>query len=87
MNKVAGDAFRDEIAGLFRDAGYGVSTEVGKRTPFGRRVIDIEISRNGQVLGGIETKVGKSAYTTYQRAKDAALYILNDYPVQLVRKP
>ena len=86
-NKIAGDAFRDEIAGLFRAGGYGVRTEVGKLTPFGRRVIDIEVSRGGQVLGGIETKVGGSRYTSYQRAKDAALYILKDYPVQLVRKP
>jgi RHS repeat-associated protein len=84
-NKVAGDAFRDEIAGLFEKAGYGVRTEVYKRTPFGKRFIDIEISRDGTVLGGIETKFGKSTYTAYQRAKDAALKVLEDYNVQVVR--
>ena len=84
-NKVAGDAFRDKIADLFRQAGYGVRTEVAKKTPFGQRMIDIEVSRNGEVLGGIETKLGSGRYNAYQRAKDAALKLLHDYTVQVVR--
>jgi RHS repeat-associated protein len=83
-NKVAGDAFRDEIASAFESNGYGVAKEVGKRTPFGRRVIDVEVSRNGEVLGGIEAKAGKSRYLPWQMAKDEYLRRAG-YPVQLVR--
>ena len=50
--------FRDEIADLMRAAGRGVETEVRKITPFGPRVVDIEVSNGGQILGGIETKLG-----------------------------
>ncbi len=85
INKRVGDAFRDEIADAFRRNGYDVATEVGKRTPFGRRVIDIEVSRDGRVLGGIETKSGNSPYTAWQQAKDAWLR-LNGYFVDVVRK-
>jgi RHS repeat-associated protein len=82
-NKARGDAFRDEIADLVgkdRD----VQTEVVKQTPFGKRVIDIEVSKNGKVLGGIETKTGNSRYSASQRAKDEWLR-QNGYPVDLVR--
>jgi hypothetical protein len=66
-----------------------VSTEVFKRTPFGARYIDIEVSQGGRVLGGIETKVGSSPYTPLQRLKDIWLDLNTPggYPVQLVRKP
>lgn len=84
-NKIAGDAFRDEIAELFKRAGYQVRTEVTKRTPFGVRRIDIEVSRGGRVLGGIETKTGRSRYTAAQRAKDKALKLLENYTVDVVR--
>lgn len=86
INKRVGDAFRDEVADAFRNNGYDVATEVGKRTPFGRRVIDIEVSRAGKVLGGIETKTGNSPHTTWQQAKDAWLR-LNGYFVDVTRKP
>jgi RHS repeat-associated protein len=85
INKRMGDAFRDEIADLFRKNGYDVATEVGKRTPFGRRVIDIEVSRGGRLLGGIETKTGNSPHTVWQQAKDAWLR-LTGYFVDVVRK-
>ena len=92
-NRIAGNAFRDQIADEFRQNGYTVTTEVYKRTPFGKRFIDIEVARNGQTLGGIETKVGGSRYIAEQRAKDAWLLrygALNDpnripYPVVVVR--
>jgi RHS repeat-associated protein len=83
-NKVAGDAFRDEIASAFESNGYGVAKEVGKRTPFGRRVVDLEVTRNGNVLGGIEAKAGSSRYLPWQMAKDAYLGKAG-YPVQVVR--
>ncbi len=85
-NRLAGNAFRDEFADLLRKEGRDVVTEVYKSTPFGRRFIDIEVSINGRVLGGIETKVGNSRYIATQRAKDAWLKIANDYPVNIVRK-
>ncbi|MBE7448009.1 MAG: hypothetical protein HS111_03710 [Kofleriaceae bacterium] len=83
-NKAAGDAFRDEIANALKAAGREVETEVIKQTPFGRRVIDIEVSQHGRVLGGIETKVGGSRYLPSQRAKDEWLR-LHGYIVDLVR--
>src|SRR5579864_1376546 len=85
-NKATGDAFRDEVAGSLKSAGRDVQTEVSKKTPFGRRVIDIEVSHNGKVLGGVETKTGGSAYKASQRAKDMYLK-QTGYPVNVVRKP
>lgn len=80
-NKIAGDAFRDEIAGALKAEGRDVATEVYKATPFGKRFIDVEVSKGGQVLGGVETKVGSSRYTPLQQLKDWWLktegYIVN----------
>jgi len=84
-NRIAGNAFRDEIAGALRAEGRDVTTEIYKSTPFGRRFIDIEVSKNGQVLGGIETKLGSSRYTPAQRAKDYWLKINDGYIVNVVR--
>jgi hypothetical protein len=86
-NRAAGNAFRDEIAEALRNAGREVQTDVYKATPFGRRFIDIEVSEAGTVLGGIETKLGGSVYTTAQRAKDAWLWLTQGYPVNVVRGP
>jgi hypothetical protein len=83
-NKAAGDAFRDEIASAFESNGYQVEKEVGKRTPFGQRRIDIEVSKNGDVLGGVEAKAGKSRYLPWQMAKDEYLR-RTGYSVQVVR--
>jgi hypothetical protein len=82
-NKVAGDAFRDEIATLLRNEGRDVATEVYKKTPFGRRFI--EVSQAGQVLGGIETKFGDSRYSPLQRAKDSWLWYRDGDKVDVVR--
>ncbi len=89
LNKLAGDTFRDQLAEALNAEGREVSTEVFKRTPFGPRFIDIEVSSGGKVLGGIETKVGRSVYTPLQRLKDIWLDLNTPggYPVQLVRKP
>lgn len=84
-NRAAGNHYRDQLAGHFRAHGYQVRTEVYKRTPFGRRYIDIEVSRAGRVLGGIETKVGRSRYTPAQRAKDRYLWLRYRYRVNVVR--
>jgi RHS repeat-associated protein len=85
-NRRKGDAFRDEIADQFRKAGYKVETEVTKKTPLGARRVDVEVSKDGRVLGGIETKTGNSRYTASQRAKDNWLRLFADYIVNLVRK-
>ena len=83
-NKAAGDAFRDKVADALKTAGREVEKEVVKNTPFGRRVIDIEVSQGGKVLGGVETKVGGSRYLPSQRAKDEYLR-RQGYPVNVVR--
>ncbi|MFH0790479.1 MAG: RHS repeat-associated core domain-containing protein [Candidatus Omnitrophota bacterium] len=85
QNKIRGDAFRDEIANNLSNEGLNVKTEVVKNTPFGKRVIDIEVSNEGKVLGGIETKTGESPYTSSQRAKDTWLQLVENYIVNLVR--
>jgi RHS repeat-associated protein len=84
-NKTAGDKFRDKIADLLSKAGRDVETEVTKKTPFGPRRIDIEVSKDGTVLGGIETKVGGSRYLPSQRAKDWWLKNFKNYIVNVVR--
>ncbi len=85
-NRTAGNLFRDELATALEAEERTVRTEVYKRTPFGKRYIDIDVQYNGVSLGGIETKVGGSRYLPLQRLKDAWLGA-NGYPVQLVRKP
>ena len=85
-NKAAGNAFRDEIAAIFESQGRSVEKEVFKRTPFGSRYIDIEVTYKGQVSGGVETKLGKARYDVTQRAKDWYLNLMG-YPVNVVRKP
>lgn len=60
--------------------------QVRKDTPFGTRVIDIEVKdKDGNVLGGIEVKAGDSRYCADQRSKDEWLR-QNGYPMDLVRK-
>ena len=86
INKAAGDAFRDEVAGSLKAAGRDVQKEVTKQTPFGARRVDIEVSHNGKTLGGIETKTGNSPYKASQRAKDTYLK-QKGYRVNVVRKP
>jgi RHS repeat-associated protein len=84
-NKAAGDAFRDDIASRLEAEGLKVDKEVTKKTIFGDRRIDIEVSKDGKVLGGVETKVGKSRYHASQRAKDAWLKMTRGYIVNVVR--
>lgn len=69
-----------------RAEGRIVETEVYKRTPFGKRYIDIDVWHNEVNLGGIETKVGGSRYLPLRKLIDAWLGA-NKYPMQLVRKP
>lgn len=89
LNRIVGNAFRDQLANGLIQEGREVATEVYKWTPFGRRFIDIEVSSGGKVLGGIETKVGSLRYTPLQRLKDIWLDLNTQggYPVQVVRKP
>jgi RHS repeat-associated protein len=85
-NRLAGNAFRDELADQLTAAGRQVKLEVYKPTIFGKRYIDIEVYHNGKLLGGIETKVGGSRYLPSQRAKDFWLG-MNGYTVNVARKP
>jgi RHS repeat-associated protein len=87
LNREAGNAFRDELADQLSQAGRQVTREVYKKTPFGKRFIDIEVSQDGTVLGGVETKLGTSRYTTLQRLKDWWLTHIEGYPVNVARKP
>ena len=84
-NRAAGNAFRDELAAQLHQAGKEVETEVYKKTLFGARIIDIEVSEGGKVLGGIETKAGGSRYLPSQRAKDWWLKNVEGYPVNVAR--
>ena len=70
-NRIAGDAFRDEVASrLETEYGFTVlATEVTIRTPLGIRRIDILAERNGELIA-FETKLGNSPYLPSQRAKD-----------------
>lgn len=89
LNRIAGNAFRDQLANGLIQEGREVATEVYKWTQFGKRFMDIEVSAGGKVLGGIETKAGGSRYTPLQRLKDIWLDVntKGGYPVQVVRKP
>jgi hypothetical protein len=84
-NRIAGNAFRDELATALRAEGRTVEIEVYKPTLFGKRYMDLEVRLDGKLLGGVETKVGGSPYTTAQRAKDAWLRLIQEYPVTVVR--
>ena len=50
LNKIAGDAFRDDLAEALTAAGRTVEKEVFKRTPFGARFIDIQVSMDDELL-------------------------------------
>jgi RHS repeat-associated protein len=85
INRINGNSFRDRIAEALRSQGRDVSTEVYKRTPFGRRYIDIEVGYNGKNLGGVETKFGNARYGVEQRAKDYYLWKVKGYRVNVIR--
>ncbi len=86
-NRANGNAYRDYLAGLLRQAGREVEKEVYYWTPFGKRFIDIEVREAGRVLGGIETKVGGSPYKVLQRLKDFYLKSAKGYSVDISRVP
>jgi RHS repeat-associated protein len=86
-NRMAGNLLRDKIAAIVQASGRQVRTEVYKRTLFGPRYIDIEVSLNGKILGGIEVKLGNSPYLPSQRAKDMWLWLVEGYRVNVLRSP
>jgi len=69
-NKAAGKTFEKELMEELITEGREVTLNVYKWAPFGARYIDLEVSLNGKVLGGIEAKVGSSRYRPLQRIKD-----------------
>jgi RHS repeat-associated protein len=83
-NQAKGVAAEREIGALFKKAGYDVDYQVVKNTPFGKRRIDVQLSKDGEVLGGLEIKTGSSRYLPSQRAKDYWLGRWDNYRVQLV---
>jgi hypothetical protein len=84
-NQAAGNALRDRVADGLRKMGRTVEVEVEKKTPLGVRRLDLEVSQDGKVLGGIETKLNNSPYTPSQRAKDWYLEHVRRYWVDLIR--
>ncbi|WP_261511532.1 DUF6443 domain-containing protein [Chryseobacterium paludis] len=92
-NRTAGNVFRDELAQALEAEGKTVYKEVYKKTPFGRRYLDIDvwtapIESGGRNLGGIEAKASMNArYRAAQRAKDIWLWFAERYRVNVVRKP
>lgn len=92
-NREVGNEFRDALAEDLHMSGRTVRTEQAKKTPFGRRDIDIEVlddpgaTGDGPPLGGIETKTGDSPYLPSQRAKDTWLKLIQGYRVNVVRQP
>ncbi|WP_221887776.1 RHS repeat domain-containing protein [Chitinophaga polysaccharea] len=92
-NRLAGNAFRDELAAALEAEGRTVVKEVYKKTPFGKRFIDLDVwtapaEFGGKNLGGIEAKASMSArYRASQRAKDLWLLVTEKYRVDVVRKP
>jgi RHS repeat-associated protein len=86
-NRSKGQKAEDEVAADLEGAGRDVDRQVRKDTPFGPRVIDVEVKdKDGNVLGGVEVKAGNSRYRPDQRSKDEWLR-QNGYPVDVVRKP
>lgn len=65
-NRKNGLNFQNEIADLLERNGYKVKQNRYFETPFGRRYIDIDVSKDGKNLGGIEVKYGGSRYTASQ---------------------
>jgi RHS repeat-associated protein len=77
INKAAGDAWRDTVAGFLRSRGRAVVTDAEDRaaltfeTPDGPRILDMGVSdKDGNVLGYVETKWRSSPYDSAQAAKD-----------------
>ncbi len=85
-NKKNGDEYRDQVAKEIEALGNSTKTEVTKKTPFGQRKVDIEVTKEGKVVGGVETKTGDSRYLPSQQAKDEYLKSTG-YDVVVVRKP
>ncbi|MDP2825171.1 MAG: RHS repeat-associated core domain-containing protein, partial [Sulfuritalea sp.] len=86
-NNDKGKRAEAEVAADLEGAGRKMDRQVRKDTPFGPRVIDIEVKdKDGNVLGGVEVKSGDSRYRADQRSKDEWLR-QNGYPVDVVRKP
>jgi hypothetical protein len=85
-NQKQGKDYEDEIAADLEDSGRQVDRQVRKDTPFGPRIIDLEVrDADGNVLGGVEVKSGNSRYRPDQRSKDEWLG-RNGYPVNVVRQ-
>lgn len=84
-NQAQGKAGEQKVIKALEAQGNDVTPQVRKNTPFGPRVIDAEVSKNGKVLGGVEVKTGNSAYNASQRAKDAWLRNTLDYIVNVIR--
>jgi RHS repeat-associated protein len=86
-NNKKGTEAEDGLEADLRAAGKDVERAVRKETPFGPRIIDIEVKdEKGKPVGGIEVKSGNSRYRPDQRSKDQWLR-WNGYYVDLVRVP
>lgn len=85
-NNRKGKDFENALEDFYRALGYEVQPQASRSTPFGRRYVDIVISKGGSTRG-IEAKVGNSPYTAAQRRKDGWLNRNGTFPTDVRRFP
>jgi hypothetical protein len=86
-NRQAGLEFESALAELFETAGFTVERHVTFHTPFGVRYADLVLKRGDELVGIVEAKLGNSAYTASQRAKDAYISVTSGIKTIVVRGP
>lgn len=80
INKLAGDAYRNDVASYLRENGRDVLTDGENRkamtfgTPYGPRIFDMGVWDDaGRLVAYVETKWGKKRYGGTQKKKDEYL--------------
>lgn len=84
-NYKTGKAAEKHLASLLTKQGFTVERNVFFNTPFGRRYLDLVVSKGSKVVGAIEVKTGNSVYHASQRAKDAWISLTQKLHIDLVR--
>lgn len=78
------DALADKLEPLYQRADFETERDVMKRTPMGVRKIDIELSRNNEVVGGVAIQSQNQQYTERNQSKDQWL-AAQHYDVDIIR--
>ena len=78
----------DRVAKDLRRLGYQVETRVEPiKTPFGKRIPDIAVYKDGRLVGYVECKNGRYArYSTAQRAKDTYISEVLGQPTAVIHE-